>query len=59
LRREAFIQSFEVPAGVVNAVQAGHQFGEQGFIGAAVAEILADRIDQGLALIAQQVLQRL
>jgi hypothetical protein len=38
LRRDAS-SSLEVAAGVMNAVQAGHQFGEQGFIGAAVAEI--------------------
>ncbi|MNE97568.1 hypothetical protein D3C80_1959380 [compost metagenome] len=41
----------------MDAVQARHQFGEQGFIRAAVAEILADRLDQGLALVTQQVAQ--
>ncbi|MNN06685.1 hypothetical protein D3C81_1194860 [compost metagenome] len=48
--------ALEVFAGVMDAVQAGHQFGEQGFIGAAMAEVLADRIDQGLAFIVQQIL---
>ncbi|MNR39739.1 hypothetical protein D3C85_1579710 [compost metagenome] len=43
----------------MDAVQAGHQFGKQGFIGAAMAEVLVDRVDQGLALIVQQVPQRL
>ena len=42
----------------MNAVQARHQFGEQGFIGAAVAEILADGVDQRLAFSAQHIPQR-
>ena len=38
-------------------MQAGHQFGEQGFIGAAVAEILGDGANQCFTLVAEQVAQ--
>ena len=55
LAPRGFHPALEMAAGVMDAVQAGHQFGEQGFIGAAVAEILADRIDQGLTFVVQQI----
>ena len=45
--------------GVVNAMQARHQLGKQRFIGAAMAEIGTDRLDQGLTLVAEQIAQRL
>ncbi len=38
-------------------MQAGHQLGEQGFVGAAVAEILGYRLDQRLALVTEHVAQ--
>ena len=40
-------------------MQARHQFGKQGFVGTAMAEIMADRIDQRLAFVAQQIPQGL
>ncbi len=54
-----FHPTFEVFAGVVNAMQAWHQFGEKGLVGAAVAEVLADCVDQRLTLVAEQVAQGL
>jgi len=54
-----FHPATEVFARIVNAMQAGHQFGEQGFVGAAMAEVLADRIDQRLAFVAEHFAQGL
>lgn len=41
----------------MDTVQARHQLGQQCFVGAAVAEVLADGVDQGLAFVAQYLAQ--
>ncbi|MNE13377.1 hypothetical protein D3C80_1062090 [compost metagenome] len=46
-------------AGVMDALHAGHQLGQEGFVGAALAEILADGVDQGLLLLDQQLMHGL
>ena len=43
----------------MDAMQRRHDFGQQGFIGGAVAEIRADGVDQGLLFTAQQLKQGL
>ncbi len=52
-----FHPTLEMSAGVMDPVQARHQLGQQCFVGAAVAEILADGVDQGLSFVAQYLAQ--
>ena len=43
----------------MDAVQAGHDLGEQGLVGGARAEVPVDGLDQRLLLLEQQVAQGL
>jgi len=48
----------QMAAGVADAMQARHQFGEQGLVGRAMTEIRADRLDQSRLVSRQNIAQR-
>ncbi|MCY1184529.1 hypothetical protein D9M73_252330 [compost metagenome] len=45
--------------GMMQALDAGHQLGQQRFIGTAMAEITTDSVDQGLLFLKQHLMHGL